>query len=359
MAGAKVWKALFVMFVSLAMVAVPFVSADTEASSGGQFSIGAVAPQITDVKFYLDDHTTQTTSATPGNAYWIDITISDVNTMDDIKEITIWFYYDTNNTKVGPLPAGGTDPSNYVILKYIRTPFSDQPGTWKFYDATGNEIGTTFGTWQIVEQADPQTWDQSTGTFSLKIIVGKTAREANDGVAAGDWDFQVKALDNENLESSVYTGYGYTINWYGEIWVTDSFAFGTVNPQSNDNALTSPSTGYLDVYVISNGNYDVNVKSDATWTGVNNNTRSVQVVTAPPGDKQILLKINVNNDASAAGAIASTYTLWLDNQNGPTGDGDASAGNGAHHTAYLWLDVGSNIDQDTYVGHVYFQVTNA
>jgi len=338
---------------------VPFVSADSEASSGGQFSIGSVAPQITDVKFYEQDGKTETTEATPGNRYWINITISDLNTMDDVKEITIWFYYDTDNTKVGGLPAGDTSSSTYIILKYIRTPYSDQPGTWKFYDALGNEIGTTFGTWQIVDQGDPDVWDQSTGTFSVEIIVGKTAKEANDGVAAGDWDFQVKAVDDSNLESNAYTGYGYTIHWYGEIWVTESFAFGTVSPQSNNNQVTSPSTGYLDVYVVSNGNYDVQTKSDITWTGVVDNTRSVHVVTASPSDGQIQLKINTNNDPSSASAIATTYTVWLDDQTGPTQDGSASSRNGAHHYAYLWLDVGGNIDQDTYVGHVYFQVTNA
>jgi len=104
MAGAKVWKALFVMFVSLAMVAVPFVSASNEAGSSGQFSIGAVAPQITSVTFYEEDHTTQTNAATPGNKYWIDITISDLNTMDDIKEITIWLYYGTNSSELSPNP---------------------------------------------------------------------------------------------------------------------------------------------------------------------------------------------------------------------------------------------------------------
>jgi len=166
-------------------------------------------------------------------------------------------------------------------------------------------------------------------------------------------------VDNENLESNVYTGYGYTVNWYGEIWVTENFAFGTVNPQSSNNPLTSPETGYLDVYVVSNGNYDINVKSDATWTGVNNNSRSVSVVTSSPADKQIRLKINTNNDPNNAGAIATTYTVWVNDASGPTSDGDASAGQGANHTAYLWLDVGSNIDQDTYVGHIYFQVTNA
>ncbi|AEK73128.1 hypothetical protein GQS_06150 [Thermococcus sp. 4557] len=359
MAGAKVWKALFVMFVSMALVAVPFVSADTEANSGGQFSIGAVAPQVTDVKFYEQDGKTETTQATPGNKYWINITVSDLNTMDDIKEITIWFYYDTDNTQAGGLPAGDTSSSSYVILKYVRTPYSDQPGTWKFYDATGSEIGTTFGTWQIVNQSDPDVWEQSTGTFSVEIIVGKTAKEANDGVATGDWDFQVKVIDDSNSESDPYTGYGYTINWYGEIYVTPNFAFGIVSPQSNNNPVTSPNTGYLDVYVVSNGNYDVNVKSDTQWIGVTDSTGYVNVTTATPGDKKILLKINANNDAGSASAIATTYTVWLDNQNGPTGDGDASAGNGAHHYAYLWLDVGSNIAQDTYVGHVYFQVTNA
>ncbi|NJE30283.1 hypothetical protein E3E38_04350 [Thermococcus sp. 18S1] len=359
MAGAKVWKALFVMFVSMALVAVPFVSAGTEANSGGQFSIGSVAPQITQVKFYQEDHTTETTTATPGNKYWIDITISDLNTMDDIKEITIWFYYDTNNTKVGGLPAGDTSSSSYVILKYVRTPYSDQAGTWKFYDALGNELGTTFGTWQIVNQSDPTVWEQSTGTFSVEIVVGKTAKEANDGIAPGDWDFQVKVKDDANLESSAYTGYGYTINWYGEIYVTPNFAFGTVSPQSNDNPVMSPSTGYLDVYVVSNGNYDVQTKSDVNWTGVSDNTLKVNVVTAPPGDGQILLKINTNNDATTANAIATTYTVWLDNQNGPTSDGSAANGQGAHHYAYIWLDVGNNIAQDTYVGHVYFQVTNA
>ena len=356
------WLAVLVSVVLLLMPfgVAPYVgAAGSEAASSGQFSIGAVAPQITDVKFYESDGVTQTTAATPGNSYWIKITISDVNTMDDIKTITIWLYYDTNNSKVGAIPAGDTDPSSYVILKYVRSPFTDQPGTWKFYDATGNEIGTSFGTWQIVNQSDPETWDQSTGTFGVEIVVGKTAHEANDGRVTGDWDFQAKVVDKENLESNVYTGYGYTVNWYGEIWVTQTFAFGTVNPESSNNALQSPETGYLDVYVISNGDYDVNVKSDENWTGVNDNTRKVSVVTSSPGAKQILLKINTNNDPSTAGAIQTTYTAWLSNQAGPTSDGDAANGQGAHHYAYLWLDVGSNIDQDSYVGQIYFQVTNS
>jgi hypothetical protein len=359
MTGARLWKVLFLMVVALSLMAVPGVKAGTEASSSGQFSIGAVAPQINKVTFYASDHTTEVTAATPTNAYWIDVQVTDLNTMDDIKEITIWLYYGTNSSQLSPIPAGNVNPQTYVILKYERTPFSDKPGQWAFYYANGTKIGTTFGTWKIVNQSDPATWDQSVGTFSVEIVVGKVAHEANDGKVAGDWNFQVKVTDNEGLQSNTYTGYGYTMNWYGEIWVTQTFAFGTVNPNSTNNKLTSPQTGYLDVYVVSNGNFDVNVKGDENWTGVNNSSRVVKLVTTNPGDKQIRIKINSINDPTSAGAITTTYTVWLNDQSGPTQDGSAANGNGAHFTAYLWLDVGTNIDQDTYVGHVYFQVTNA
>ncbi len=362
MAGARKWMGLLMAALSFALALVPLASASSEASSGGQFSIGAVAPEVTSITFYNANKSSTVTAAVPQNKYWIEIGVSDANSIDDISNITVYLYYTTNSSSQGAIPAS-VSPSDFVILKYVRTAYSGQPGTWAFYYSNGTKIGTSFGTWEIVNQSDPSDWGATTGTFGVEIVVGKTAHEANDGIVAGDWEVLVKAVDNEGLVGN-NSAYGYAVDWYGEIWVTNDFTFGTVKPGTSNNPINSTSSGhagYLDVYVVSNGNYDINVKTNATWVGANTKA-SLTVVnsTATLGLKQIRVKINSTDNATAAMMLpTSSYANWLVDQTGPTEDGSASSGQGAHHYAYLWLDVGTGVPVDSYTGEVYFQVTNA
>jgi len=362
MMGARKWVGLFVVAMGFALALVPMASASTEASSGGQFSIGAVAPQLTSITFYNANRSATVTAAIPQNEYWIDIGVSDLNSIDDIKTITIWLYYTSNSSSQASIPNSTVNSSTFVILKYVRTPYSGEPGTWAFYYSNGTEIGTSFGTWKIVNQSDPTDWGATTGTFSVEIVVGKTAHEANDGKVPGDWEVQAEVVDNENL-SATNGAYGYTVDWYGEIWVTQNFTFGTVEPGTVGNPINSTSSGhadYLDVYVISNGNYDINVKTNSTWVGINHK-ESLTVVnsTSTLSERQIRLNISDSDNVTTSTPVSTIYQNWLTNQSGPTQDGSASSGQGAHHYAYLWLDVGPGVRVDTYTGQVYFQVTNA
>ncbi len=354
--GKKLVAWLAMLVINLTMLTA---MADMETHSQGQFSIGNVAPNVQSLTLYESDHTTTTTTMNPTNSYWLDIEITDANSIDDVASITVKLFYDTNAGTVGTEP-DSTDSKNYVILKYTRSAGSGTSGSWEFVDEGGNGQGTSYGSWQIVDSEDPTDWTATSGTFSVEFKVGKVAHEA-DGTN-DDWDIKITAEDSASNSGS-NSGSSYSMQWYGEISAGDaSFDFGSTSLGSTDVAIVTPSDHNVDLTVISNGNYKIQVKaSDATgsndyWVG-NNFGGHANIVTSDPGSGEIRLKVDDDSDHTSGLVTippqSQGYADWLTSQTGPTEE----SGDTVH--AYMLLDIGgSGLLQDTYVGHVYFQVAN-
>ncbi len=355
-----------ILLISIVSVIPVSVLGGTESSGTGTFQIANQAPSVT--SFHWEDTTGNTVTGeigfTPNTEYWLIIDVSDSNSIDDIVEIKVQFFYDTSNAAVGTPPTS-VSKQQYVILKYTRSAGTGTAGVWKFYDESDNELGTTYGSWSITDKEDPTDWTLTSGTFKVKIKIGKVAHEANTG-NSDDWDCIITAKDSQG-DTGSNQAYGYKINWYGEITVIDtSFDFGTVNLDSENNQLSTPADKNVDLKVVANGNYNINVKaSDSTgsndyWVG-DTYGKHATIVKNNPDSGQIRLKVDSDgtpnsNDEVVINPQSLDYNSWLTGQSGPTNDDEDG---GQVHQAYLYLDVGpGGLLKDTYRGKVYFQVEN-
>jgi hypothetical protein len=97
--------------------------------------------------------------------------------------------------------------------------------------------------------------------------VGKVSSETT---GTEDWDLEIIATDAVPADSVPFTGYGNTMNWYGELTseVTTEFDFGTLLPGDVDKPITLVNGGtkaFFDTFPITNGAYKYEVKIPATW----------------------------------------------------------------------------------------------
>ncbi|MDK2464044.1 MAG: hypothetical protein QI223_04645 [Candidatus Korarchaeota archaeon] len=355
---------LAVLLVALLcpMLSPALVSADSESSGQGQFSIGNVAPSIQQIKLYQSDENTivdgSGNSMTPQQEYALKIVASDGNGYGDITQITVYIYYATD---VSTNPTGTFDTQQEAIFTW------DPSNGWQL------SSGGATTTWTVeANSRGPIDVTTIQGTWWLHFKPGKVAKEA-DGTTAF-WIIDVKVQDSggytDEKKNNVEEGGSvlqYSMQWYGETAIASSdlpFDFGAVDLGSSNNPMVTPSEGYIDVYVVANGDYNLKVKAtDSTgansyWVGQNHGDHAT-LTTDSPGDGQIRLKANTANDASSAVAFASTYVALLTGQTGPTDDGSAANGDGTDINVYMWLDVGSSgLIADTYQGLVWFMVEN-
>ncbi|MDO8717046.1 MAG: hypothetical protein Q7J73_09640 [Dehalococcoidales bacterium] len=253
-------KLLLSILMTLALVLgfIPSTSvfASESGSSSGSFSVGGVAPDVSALQVYSDAGLTLVATAlTPQVVYYVKTTISDANTLNDVKEVKIKVFYDV----------GATHPNESTIT----TGHEQTAGIFTWTKA-GNAWAVNAGagtSWAVVSASSvTPTMTTSSGDWIFAVKLGKVATES---LGTNVWDLHASATDSANITSG-YNLWGKTVLWYGEVVInTADIDFGAVALGSGFGANVNKVTG-VSIKHIANGDYAINRKSSATWTGSSN-----------------------------------------------------------------------------------------
>ena len=313
----KIVKAGFLMVLgALLLIQGASIALAAQGGNGGKVGVGNKVPEVLSFSIYENDHVTATSSFTPMTSYWIDIVAKDKNKETDLDQVKITLFHDSNNLAAGTAAVAG-DEKTAVIITW------NKGASWGSLTPTVDD-GT--GSWAVVGQS--YTVDSGVqATWKINFTVGKVSSETT---GTEDWDLEIIATDETAAPSTPFTGFGNSMNWYGEISseVTTEFDFGTLVVGDVDKPITLVNGGaksFFDAYPITNGNYKVEVKTSATWGTLNFGTD----ITA----------LKVDDDAVIDGDTLSVSTAYQVVP-GHTSDA-ATAEGGATIPLYAWISLAS------------------
>ena len=304
----------------------------TANAASGKVGVGNKPPEVLSYTLYENDHSTTTSSLAPMSSYWIDIVVKDKNKETDLDQIAITFFYDASNLAVGTKPVSGAEKTA-VMISWSKG------ASWGSASPTIDD-GT--GSWSVVSQS--YTADSGVqATFKFNFTVGKVSRETN---GVDDWDFHIVATDAAAAASTPLTSFGTTMSWYGEITteVTVDFDFGTILPGDVDKPISLVNGGskaFFNSYPTSNGNYQIQVKSSATWGTLNFGTD----VTA--------LKVDDDNVIDGDTLTVSTTYQAIPGHTSDPGTGES----GATVPLYGWISLAAEgLEVGSYTGTLFISI---
>jgi hypothetical protein len=324
-----------IALVLLLSIAVPSVLAQ-EGPVSGSFTTDNTIPSVTAVEVYTTDVLDVVApSMTPQGTYYVKVTATDDNTVDDIDWVEAHLFFDLGNGEIATPDAG--DAQNCAILRW------DKLGSvWSVDQGAGT-------TWAVVPGSSsiPADMTASSGDWVFAVTIGKVATES---VAGDDWDVYARIYDG-SVSAELYTR-GKQMLWYGEIWTDATFTadFGIVTPGTGFADGTNDVTG-IEVIYTSNGEYDQQAKSDATWTGVTYNATFDDTGVCDDGQEFSLQAYDADTFDSAL--QLDTTGVSID----ATGTQTDEAGNTVD-TNTVWLKVASVFAGDTYTGNITFIIAD-
>ncbi len=327
---------LMVLVLALAFLPATAIIANTSGDSTGSFSVGGVAPSVTDVQVYSDAGCTTVAAAmTPQVLYYVKVSVTDANTLNEIKEVTLKVYYDV--TASHPLETTITTGNEKTAAIF----------TWmKVGNAWAVNAGS--GTTWAVESASSviPTMTASSGDWIFAIKLGKVATET---MGASVWDMHARATDSADYSDGKYL-YGKLVNWYGESTIlAGDVDFGEVALGSGFADNINEVTG-ISVKFITNGDYSSLVKSSATWQGTQ------YTATLDPSGACV----NTNEFALRgypSDVFGSSYLLNTTGVNCRDGAQTTEAGEQIN-TGTFWLKIAWDFAVDLYTGTITYTIVN-
>jgi hypothetical protein len=308
-----------------------------EGSTTGSFSVGGVAPNTSAMEVYSDAGLTLVSTAlTPQVVYYVKVTASDANTLNNIKEVKVKVYYDVGATH----PDEATITAGHEQTACIFT-WTKVGNTWA-KDAGG---GTS---WAIVAASSvTPTMTASSGDWIFAIKIGKVATES---IAPNVWDLHARVTDNEDHTSGYYL-WNKSVLWYGEVNIlTANVTFGEVALGSGFGANVNKASGAQTNW-ISNGNYSAVLKSSPTWTGSSN------IATLDPNGNcvnagEFALRTYYMDVFGSSLLLNSTGVTMRNSAQTPETGADYNAG-------MFWLKIATVFPVDVYSGSIIFTIINS
>lgn len=317
----------------LTLIPATAVFAATSGTATGSFNIGSVSPTASAIEVYSDAGlTTVAGSMTPQTIYYVKVTVTEPNTLNDIKELELKVYYDA--TAAHPLESTITTPHEQTYGQFTWTKSS---GTWAVAAGTG-------ASWEAVSASSvTPTMTDSTGDWVFAIKLGKTATETT---GAAVWNMHAKVTDEADHTSGIYKN-DLLVNWYGEVTVsTSTIDFGSVTLGSE---YTSKYTG-VSAGFVSNGDYASNVKSDATWHGSTYDATLDAAGTCSNPQEFAIKAYHSDNLGSAYLIDTIGVNCRLGSQTLETGDNIT--------TGTFWIKINAVFAVDAYSGVITFTIVN-
>jgi len=216
----KIMKTVsLVILMLLSLTIVQIYAADTD-TIDGTVTVGNAIPGI-DTIVYVDSVGSVETNYDPDDTtiYGVKVTISDTNTLADIKNVTFYLYEDgTHNADYADVPANGYD--------LINISWTESTGTWETLQQGSNTL------WTEQTSVDPGV-ASGLGTFDFifRFDISKVAW------ADTTWNASVVVFDDQEATNST-GGVGFVeMNSYFELDIVElTFTWGTVS--TNDKNVT-------------------------------------------------------------------------------------------------------------------------
>ena len=332
---------ILILMLTALILFTPIVCSTPSTTIISEFTVENTPPSILAAELYESDEQTFTTQITPQTEYALKITVSDSNTLQDISEITVIIFYDTDSNGVG-IPPSTDSPQQRAT--YTWTP----SGGWRLTGPLGSS-------WTINGTGSRQPTDLTaiTGDWWLHFTPAKTAHEAG---GTTDWDITIKVKDSSGATAEIGK-YGYAMNWYGEITANAAqFSFGTVSPGIQNKPIEKVDgtpTDHIAVTVTANGNYRILVKADSTWTTPEGYQATLDIDNMLD-DGEFELYTSVNGTPTTKVVSSSTTVQGWDGLTGPTSEA------GSQHTSYWWITLAPDgLMVGTYTGTITYVLSQA
>ena len=323
------------LLLGLMPAAVTF-AAETGTTSGS-FSVGNAVPVVTDIELYSDSNlTTVSSTIIPQVIYYIKISVTCPNSLDDIKLVTIKIFYDTTGSvDESTITAGASQTA--AILTWTKS-----TGLWAI--AAGSTTSWT------IESTLCRVPPDLTASSGYGVFAFKAGKVATESIGTNDWDLHGRVTGSSDLTSGLYRRHK-KMMWYGESMVnTSNVAWGSVTPGTgfadNVNEKTDISITY-----VSNGDFQELVKSTATWAGSSNTA-----VFDSSGACMHMMEFSLKawcEDVFASAVQLNTIGVVLEGDGMQTGEGGES-----HATDTLWLKLAATFSVDLYTGTISYIVAN-
>jgi len=294
------------------------------------------------------------TEMTPQMDYTASVTVSDLNTMNDMGTVVLKLWYDGD----GGVPlesefdAMAADAQACAVITWT----ADDPGGTAYSGSAALEPAST--TWALGESTLPQAGEGGTPgdfaltsfTFEFTFTVGKVATET---LAQARWQVAARVTDSADASDFNYDSTSADMSFYGEISglagvVVD---WGTVNPGTDFQDDGSQQPLGATVTYIANGPYDEKVKSSTAWSGSANTATLDESGNCYHGN-EFALKANDTGDFSGAVLVDATGATIDD-----TGGQTTETGDGVT-TNTLWLKVADTFSKDVYAGTITYIIAN-
>jgi hypothetical protein len=331
------WLFSIIAVISLALALSPGVAlAATGGNATGTFGCNNAGPQVSSVGLYLQSTNVSATSMNPQVEYYVQCTVADANTLNDLDSVTVYIYYDADGTYNQQTPSANTQTC--AILTWQTS------NTWSIAPSSST-------TW-IQNASTVPTLTGASGIFKFNFMPGKVA---NESAGAAEWHIYIVANDG------VTPGTAYLedleMNWFGQIdMTTSSVNWGNVDAGLAFAEDTASENTSISVTYRANGDYNEQIAASTPWTSAGTGPdAALDVDGTPSASNSFSLKADDTSTLSSAVDVntePSNYTT-IDGGNTLTSeDGNVEA------TNTIWLSLNAAFVADTYTGTIYYQIAN-
>jgi len=312
---------------------IPTALADSSGTSTGTATVTSPAPTISSVELWnmIEDTNKNNTSLDSSNIeYHLNFTVSDANTMADMKNATI-IAWDNRGQAVTD-----ADSQRY---HYTWT-WVNLTDTWACPLAAGYIVGANC--------SDPNSGSLTAGLFEFRLAfkLSKVANYSNGGTYDG-WQFKITVFDAALNQGTYGVGTGgrtqFGVASYLEISITDVTHSWSAAPNTADNVVSAGGDGKVDFTALTNRVWKAQVD------GTQNLTKGSDIIG--------LYNVTQygSNDVGSSVPLTFSYAdvTGITSQAAPVAEASPTAVG-----VYLWLDIPTGTPAGDYVYTLNIQVAD-
>lgn len=289
---------IFIVFSLLILIPIGYITGDD--SSGGDVTINNASASMNSVVVPSD--------VDVATYFFINASVSDSNTLNDIVNIT-YYIYNSNDSSWDGIDG---------ITKHYTITYINSTDTF-----TSNPSGYVDSGGSIV----PSDKTQVTGDYKARFKFSTVAHYVGNY-----WYVRVEVKDGES--SANLTSNAFQVNVYFSVDIdVGSFSFGSITVPSTNNPITTPSSGYLNITGIANYNYTLQLRR-STWSSLDS-------------------QFEITRDTGGGTIIDTSYADWKVNQAPSTTE------SGVSENLPLFLDVADGVPHGTYTFTLYCGIASA
>jgi hypothetical protein len=211
----------------------------------------------------------------PHSTYRLEVNITDNNMLEDIDQVEVVLYYDSDGTS--GVPSEG-DPSTAALMTWNR-------------DGGGFELDAGASTtWTLhPDNSSAPADDDTTGSWCFEFTVGDIAQQTETELDS--WRLSVNVIDEADstpisASSSTFNNgeTAFEVNHYSRL---ESISSAVVLGHAQPGEVLSE-TPIVDLEAVANGRYTIELAVDPTWTGTAGNTLTTAATLENPQEIRIV-----------------------------------------------------------------------